>query len=432
MKILNVSPLYFPAGRGAEHHMREVSERLVARGHQVTVLTTNAMSGHDLWCGISGALKEVESINGVRVVRVPARDGALPGIIKFGLRLKGGYRSLNHFFTPSGLEVLSRSPRHLGFLRSILRSNADLVVAWNWYWPPAYQAHLAKSFKRFRLVGIPLFHTADSWAERPIYDSMIAACDALVVNSSHEKEFILNRVPNAQRITVAGVGIEPELFAHRDGQGFRRRHTIGSRPIVCFLGGLISNKGADKVVEAMPFVWNWNKEVCLVIAGFPDGPYPALDQALARLDQSERERVLLFPSIPEREKIDLYDALDVFVMPSVGESFGISYLEAWMCRKAVIGARIGPTECVIEDGVDGLLAEPNDPGDIARSIIELLADPDRRKRMGERGYIKTTEHFTWKIVCDKIERFFLSLIGEIPPSRSWSWQRESSPSRVGL
>ena len=428
MKILNISPLYFPAGRGAEYHMREVSEGLVARGHQVTVLTTNAMSGHDLWRGIAGTLEEVESINGVRVVRVPATDGALPGIIKFGLRLKGGYRSLNHFFTPSGLEVLSRSPRNLGILRSILQSDADLVVAWNWYWPPAYQAYLAKSLKRFRLVGIPLFHTADGWVQRPIYDPMIAACDALVVNSSHEKEFILNRMPNARRIAVLGVGIEPELFARRDGQAFRSRHATGNRPLVCFLGGLIPNKGADKVVDAMPFVWNWNEEVCLVIAGFPDGPYPALDQALARLSPSERERVLIFPGIAESDKVDLYDALDVFVMPSVGESFGISYLEAWMCRKPVIGARIGPTACVIEDGADGLLVEPNDPRDVARAIIELLADPDRRMRMGERGYSKTIENFTWQVVCDRSERFFLSLIAETPVSRSWSWRRESSPS----
>jgi glycosyltransferase involved in cell wall biosynthesis len=425
MKILNVSPMYFPVNRGGERHVQEVSERLASRGHQVTVVTTNVMSGHDLWRGIDGSLERVESINGVRVIRVGVRDGALPQIIKFGLRLKGGYRSINYVFTPAGLEVLSRPPRNLAILRSILQSDADLVVAWNWFWPPAYQAYLAKSLKRFRLVGIPFFHTAESWVERPIYYPMIAACDALVVNSFYEKEFIMERVPSTQRIAVLGVGVDPKPFAIRNGGSFRRRWGIDGKPLVGFVGSLGSNKKVDKIVDAMPFIWQWQEDVSLIIAGFPDGPYPELDRALGRLDSNQRSRVLVIRNIPESEKADLYDALDVFVMPSVGESFGISYLEAWMCRKPVIGARIGSTACVIDDGDDGILVEPQDSRDIGRAIIELLADPDRRSRMGQRGYAKTVKQFTWERVCDGMERLFLDLAGEksVP---HWPWQRSAS------
>jgi glycosyltransferase involved in cell wall biosynthesis len=419
LKILNVSPMYFPVGRGGERHVQEISERLVARGHQVTVMTTSAMSSHELERGIDGALDAVESINGVRVVRVPATDGALPGIIQFGLRLKGGYRSLSHVLTPSGLEVLSRPPRHLGFLRSILRSNADLVVAWNWYWPPAYQAYLAKSLKRFRLVGIPFFHTADSWVKRPIYDSMIAACDALVVNSSHEKEFIKERVPGPQLIEVLGAGVDPEPFARRDGGAFRRRCGINGRPLIGFVGSLARHKNVDKIVDAMQFVWQQNREASLVIAGFPDAPYPELERALGRVDSRHKDSVIVMPNIPESEKADLYDSLDVFVMPSTGESFGISYLEAWLCRKPVIGAKIASTACVIEEGTDGLLVEPEEPRDIARAIIELLSDPERRSRMGARGHRKVVDHFTWEKICDGMEKVFVDLMAETPTPHSW-------------
>jgi len=428
MKILQVSPMYFPVERGGERHAREISERLAARGHEVTVLTVNANSGHDLYMGIAGALEQDETINDVRVLRLAANDGSLPRILELGLRLKGGFRSLNYLFTPAGLEALSRPPRNLAFLRSILRSDCDLVVAWNWYWPPAYQAYLAKSLKRCRLVGIPLFHTEESWIQQTLYDPMIAACDALVVNSSHEKEFILNRMPRAQRIAVLGVGVDPKLFARRDGVGFRNRHGIGSRPVVAFVGSLCLSKGADRVVDAMPLVWNWNKEVQLVIAGFPDGPYPALDQALERLCPKERDRVMILHGISESEKVDLFDALDVFVMPSVGESFGISYLEAWMCRKPVIGARIGSTACVIDEGNDGLLVAPQDHRGIGRAIIELLADPERRSQMGERGYAKTVNQFTWDQMCDRMERLFFELIREQPSSCPWPWQWKTSRS----
>ena len=426
MKILNVSPMYFPVNRGGERYVQEVSERLALRGHQVTVVTTNVMSGHDLWHGIGGSLEEVESINGVRVIRVAVTDGTLPQVIKFGLRVKGGYRSLHYFFTPAGLEVLSRPPRNLSILRSILQSDADLVIAWNWFWPPAYQAYLAKSLKRIRLVGIPFFHTAESWVERRIYDPMIAACDALVVLTWYEKDFIMERVPSSQRIAALGAGIDPEPFARGDGRSFKRRCGIDGSPVVGFVGSLGSNKKVDKIVDAMPFVWQWKKDVCLVIAGFPDGPYPELDRALGRLDSDQRGRVLIIRNIPENEKADLYDALDVFVMPSIGESFGISYLEAWTCRKPVIGARIGSTACVIDEGKDGILVEPQDSRDIGRAIIELLADSDLRFRMGQRGYAKTVKQFTWDAVCDGMERLFLELMEEKSIPYPWPWQRNSS------
>ena len=429
IKILNISPMYFPVTRGGERHVQAVSERLAARGHQVTVVTTNVMGGHELERGMDGALEEIEWINGVRVVRVPATDGALPKIINRGLRLKGGYRSLNHFLTPSGLEVLSRPPRHLAFLQSILRSNADLVVSWNWYWPPAYQAYLAKWLKQFRLVGIPFFHTEDKWVQRAIYDRMIGDCDALVVNSSHEKEFIRERMPGTQPIAVLGAGVDPEPFQRRDGAAFRQRYGINDRPLIGFVGSLASHKNVDKIVDAMPFVWKWNKEVYLVIAGFPDGPYAELERSLGRLDPSERERVLVIRNIREGEKVDLYDSLDVFVMPSTGESFGISYLEAWLCRKPVIGAKIASTACVIDDGTDGLLVQPKDACNIARAIIELLSDPERRQQMGVRGHAKTLENFTWEKICDGMEKLFVDLIADRPKSCWWGrgWLSSWSP-----
>ncbi len=425
MKILNVTPLYFPVNRGGERHAQEVSERLVSRGHQVTVVTTDATSDLALHDGAGGSLQKVESINGVRVVRVPIDGKVLGTILDFGLRLKGGYRSLNYLFTPAGLEVLSRSPRSLGFLRSILWSDADLIVSWNWFWPPAYHAYLARSLKRFKLVGIPLFHTAESWVRQPMYDRMIAACDAVGVNTLYEKAFIQGRVPSMENIAVLGAGVEPERFTHRDGRAFRSRYALGRRPIVGFVGSMGANKGVDKIVEAMPLVWSWNKEVHLVLAGFRGGNFPTFDRALKRLSPAEKERVLILPDFAESEKADLYDALDVFVMPSTGESFGISYLEAWMCRKPVIGSRIGPTACVIDEGNDGLLVDHKNPCEIGRTIIELLADPDRRMLMGERGYRKTLEHFTWEKVCDRVERFFLVVINEAVQPRLWKRRRKA-------
>src|SRR5690349_23815671 len=95
-------------------------------------------------------------------------------------------------------------------------------------------------------------------------------------------------------------------------------------------------------------------------------------------------------------------------MPSVAESFGIAYLEAWMCRKPVIGGRVGSTACVIADTVDGMLVDPDNPAELAGSLDSLLRDPERRGRMGDSGRRKVLASFTWDRVVDGVERVYTS------------------------
>ena len=106
----------------------------------------------------------------------------------------------------------------------------------------------------------------------------------------------------------------------------------------------------------------------------------------------ERSRVIRICDFTDADKASIFDALDLFVLPSVGESFGIAYLEAWMCGKPVIGADIGPTRDVIHDG--GRVLVKTDPTALAEHIIALLSDPLRREQMGQSGRKKTLAHFT--------------------------------------
>jgi glycosyltransferase involved in cell wall biosynthesis len=409
MKILHVTPFYYPYERGGERHVRQVAEGLAALGHQVNVLTTNVASDWEQRSCENGSLPESQMIGGVAVSRVPATPGILTKALNAWESIKGGYRSLSLLFSPGELEMLYGNPRNMKLVWSILRSDADVVVTWNWFWPSAYHAYLARRLKLFVLLGVPLFHTAESWVQRPIYDRMIRACDGFIVNTAHEIDFIQGRIPSARRMTAIGPGIDPNVFTRKDGTAFRTRHRLGQFPLVGFVGRMSANKGADTLVEAMAGVWKWNKDVRLVLAGYRSDDFPRLDQVLSDLSPSQRERLLVLSNLSEEEKVNLFDALDVFALPSTSESFGISYLEAWMCRKPVIGCRIGSTACVIQDGVDGLLTNPDDPADLARAILNLLSDPDRRAQMGKRGHGKTVTNFTWPKITKKFERFCLDL-----------------------
>ncbi len=410
MRILHIAPTYFPVLGGAELHLQKLSEGLASRGHQVTVLTANVRSVWDLWPGICGGLPKTEVIESVQVQRFRPDGGPLGFVLGAWQRLPGGYRSSSLVFGKDGAGWLSEKPRLVQVIPYLLGAHTDIVTSANWYWPPAYHAYLARKLKRFTLVGIPLFHTAEAWCHRPIYPRMLAACDAVVANTAHEAGFIQERA--VTRVDVAGVGIDPGAFECRNGAAIRARYTLGTLPVVGFVGRQAANKGTTVLLQAMKAVWKWNPEVRLVFAGSRANPDPEVERLVAGFAEFEKKRIVRIEDFPEEEKASIYDAFDVFVLPSVGESFGISYLEAWMCSKPVIGARIGPTQCVIDEGNDGLLVDPSDPQDIARAMIRLLSDGAERQRMGQGGRAKTLAQFTWDKVTDKVEKLYLELVAQ--------------------
>jgi glycosyltransferase involved in cell wall biosynthesis len=259
---------------------------------------------------------------------------------------------------------------------------------------------------------MPLFHTERAWTDSPLFARMLERCDALAVNTEHEKRFIERR--SAQRNThVTGAGVEPSLFAQADGQSIRARYGIGAAPLVGYVGRMSPSKGVVTLIEAMKIVWRARPETRLLLAGSRLPSDRKCDDEIratfATLSEAERSRMVCISRFSDGDKPSIFAALDVFAMVSVAESFGIGYLEAWMCKKAVIGSRIGSTECVIEDGVDGRLVTPADPQELANSVLHVLSEPAARERMGRAGHAKTLARFTWEKATDRVEQIYQSV-----------------------
>src|SRR5207237_6216955 len=81
--------------------------------------------------------------------------------------------------------------------------------------------------------------------------------------------------------------------------------------------------------------------------------------------------VVLLENFEDNLKPVLFNALDVFVLASKGESFGIVFLEAWACKKPVIGIRTGAIASVITEGADGLLFDKENIDELADKITYL-------------------------------------------------------------
>lgn len=104
----------------------------------------------------------------------------------------------------------------------------------------------------------------------------------------------------------------------------------------------------------------------------------------------------------------------VFCFPTRLEPFGIAPLEAYMQRIPVIASKIGAMPDVVEDGVSGILVEPNHVEGFANSMIQLLTNPERCRQFGQRGHELVSKKYTWEHVGDRIRQHISAALGGFP------------------
>jgi glycosyltransferase involved in cell wall biosynthesis len=411
LRIVHVSPAYAPLIGGAERLLQSVSERLVRRGHSVTVLTFDCATLPDLSFATGSGLPKQEMLNGVRVIRVDPIDGRLNRLLHWWLRQPGGWRTTATLFRDEELWQFSR-PSGIGMLLPLARLEADVVTSVNWYFGSSYWACLPRHLRRAPRVAFPVLHIAREWADNPLYPKMLRACDAAVVCTDAERDFLQAR--GGRSIAVAGAGVEPSRFESRDGARIRACYGIGSHPVVGFVGRQDTAKGVATLIDAMPTVWQRMPDAMLLLAGQRAHREANVQTKLDALAPADRARVVLLDDFSDEDGPSIMDACDVLALPSAEESFGMVMIEAWMCGKPVIGADIASTRCIIEPGVDGLTTKPYDSADLAERILELLADPEKRAMFGERGRAKVMSRYTWEHVTNVWEATLRTAAGRYP------------------
>lgn len=417
MKILHVIQRYWPYTGGSERHLQEISERLVRRGHQVTVLTTDAFDLELFWNPRKERLPiRVERHNGVEIRRFPVRH--LPGRhLAFGairrlMALLAGAPRAN-------LALLRYLARFVPWVPDLQRALASLdddyaiIHGMN----VCFESLLLPALDAAQRRGIPfmitpLTHLGESarspvrrFYTMPHQIDLIRRADAVLAQTSIEVEYLIRRGVSAGRIVRAGVGVNPAEVLGGSAERFRLASGL-SGPLVAYVGTSAYDKGTVHLVEAMRRLWQRGGPAGaadLVLAG------PALDgfrAYLAGLPDRERQRIHPLGFVDEAFKRDLLAAADLIVMASRTDSFGIIYLEGWLYGKPVIGARAGGIPAVIDDGHDGYLVDFGDVSSLAQRIGELLADAERRRIMGERGRQKVLERYTWDRIYPVVEEVY--------------------------
>jgi len=106
-----------------------------------------------------------------------------------------------------------------------------------------------------------------------------------------------------------------------------------------------------------------------------------------------------------------YAAADVFVAPTLADNLPYTVLEAMACGVAVVASRIGGVPEEVDDGVTGLLVPPGDADALGEALVRLLADPDRRARMGAAGRARVEALFALPAFIERHEALYRDVAG---------------------
>ncbi|MBI4523155.1 MAG: glycosyltransferase [Deltaproteobacteria bacterium] len=331
--------------------------------------------------------------------------------------------------TQSAWRLLSHDlPLRLGVLRRALQTvreeKVDIVCLGELF----ALAWLGRMLRRLR--GIPCIHYIhgeELMAEKPLRFYSRGALPALrqaeaVIAVSHfTRTEVLRRGVPEDRVHLITNGVDIDRFTPgpKDGE-ILKRYGIEGKKILLTVGRVERRKGHEAVIRALPRVLGAHPGTVYMIVG--EGSDTGRLRSLAR-EMGLEERVFFTGVVPAEELAKYYRTADLFVMPNRTlengdtEGFGLVFLEANACGKAVIGGNAGGVPDAIVDGKTGILINGESIETVAHSITRLLEDERLASRMGHAGRERALA-FGWRdkanefrAVCESVLRNSVSACG---------------------
>lgn len=167
--------------------------------------------------------------------------------------------------------------------------------------------------------------------------------------------------------------------------------------------------GIEYLIRGFALVEKKYQDARLLIAG--DGPLLGELKNLARQLGCGR-KIEFTGKIPHSQVPALLNQMDIFVMPSIRESFGIAALEASACELPVIASNVGGVPEVILDRKTGLLIPPQNPSAIADAVLYLIANPDHRKKLGKSGREFVKKNYDWQKNAQRMESLYKEILNQ--------------------
>lgn len=368
MDVLVLTWNYPPVVGGIEHVAARMRDGLAARGHTVRVLTRHAVGADDP-SGVTRA----------------ARPG-LAGFILHGLS--------------EGTRACRRRRPDVLLCATVVAALPARWLAWRWRIPYVVLAHGSDVGRGGRLY-------------RAVVGGLLRGAARVCANSRGTAALLpaLKVKPDRVAIVYPGVDVLPPAkpLARWGDWSFEGRR------VMVTVGRLIRRKGVLEFIErVLSGLVARHPTLCYVVVG-EDATESLVhnerlrDRLVAAVASAGLERhVCLAGHLPDEALRGLLARADLFVLPARPvpgdvEGFGIVFSEAALAGVPVVATRLGGIPEAVEDGVSGILTEPDDDAALGAAIARLLGDEPARLKMGAAGAARARRHFAWEAIAAEYE-----------------------------
>jgi phosphatidylinositol alpha-mannosyltransferase len=361
IRIGMVCPYGWDTPGGVQSHIRDLAEHLIEEGHYVSVLTP---------ISDDSVKHEDYVVNAGKPISIPV-NGSVARVL-FGpiasLRAKqwiaSGDFDLLHLHEPA-IPSLSL---------------------------------LACSAAEGPLVGT--FHVSTPkkkaiYAIGPILEPIVEKLNARIAVSELARSTLKDHF-DTDAVVIPN-GIDGQKYANaKINSEYSNGHTVG------FIGRIEEpRKGLKVLIDSLSIVARFIPDVQFLVAGPGDS-----NEFTKKLNPQLKSRIKFLGLLSNEEKERFLKSIQIYVAPNTGsESFGIILTEALSAGTAVVASDIPAFKAVLENGEAGELFKNEDSADLAKVLVALLRDDDKRKRLGENGRL-SAQKYDWQVVAEQIENVY--------------------------
>ena len=355
LRIGIVCPYSWDVPGGVQNHIRDLAEFLINNGHHVEVLAP-ATESEDLPSYV---------VSAGRAVSIPY-NGAVARVL-FGVVANSRVRN---WINEGNFDLLH--------LHEPAIPSLALLACWAGEGAMVGTFHAAAKYQK-AIVAIG-----------PILEPVIEKLSARIAVSEAA------RLTLTAHLETDAIVIPNGIYADNYRNGTPRAEWQGNT--IGFLGRFEEDrKGLPVLLDALPIISRFVPDLRVLIAGPGDS-----EEVLAKVDPQLRHRVEFLGKISEEEKADFLASISLYIAPNTGgESFGIILAEAMAGGAAVVASDIPAFASVLGDGEFGALFETENSENLAKVIIDLMRDHEKRSSLALAG-AKHAERFDWSQVGEEI------------------------------
>jgi glycosyltransferase involved in cell wall biosynthesis len=382
MKIAHVSMFYSPTFGGVGQVIKELAQRQIKQGHEVHVFCCDSDKTNRI------KIKE-EVLEGVQVHRCP-----------YWFRL-----SMNTFIWPS---LLWKFKGKFDIVHSHVSGHAYIFFT-----------GLLKKIKKFKHI-----HTTHCpWTDtsfRPLIlqpflflndlffnKFSFKMVDKIIAITPWELEILNKYIKNKKKISVIPNGMDKILYNKIKKNNFKKDNKIKEKKLVLFFGRLNPTKGPEKLALAAINISKKRKDVAFVWVGPDEGKA----EEVKKLIKSHKNMKYLGP-IRGKEKIaEMYQAADVYVLPSYREGLPLTLFEAMASGLPIVASPVNGVPFEMKESENGFFSNYGDIDSLEKNILRLIDNPRLTKTISENNF-KKSKNFDWEKICKKYMQEYNLLLNE--------------------